>query len=116
MSGSTLLRLGRPGALMNSFHEHHKGSIRWHYRCFDRILLNGLARSAAPRSTRSWTGNGWLTSARTLATLDRGPVSFTGLGTLLLEDVQEEPEMCEIEVAGLVGDEPVSQRHDRMAA
>ena len=27
---------------MNSFFEHHKGSIRWHYRCFDRILLNGL--------------------------------------------------------------------------
>jgi hypothetical protein len=27
---------------MNSFYEHHKGSIRWHYRCFDRILLNGL--------------------------------------------------------------------------
>jgi hypothetical protein len=22
--------------------EHHKDSIRWHYRCFDRILLNGL--------------------------------------------------------------------------
>src|SRR5262249_39824945 len=27
---------------MNSFYEHHKGIIRWHYRCFDRILLNGL--------------------------------------------------------------------------
>jgi len=27
---------------MNSFYEHHKGSIHWHYRCFDRILLNGL--------------------------------------------------------------------------
>lgn len=27
---------------MNSFHEHHKHSIRFHYRCFDRILLNGL--------------------------------------------------------------------------
>jgi hypothetical protein len=27
---------------MNSFFEHHKESIRWHYRCFDRILLNGL--------------------------------------------------------------------------
>ena len=25
---------------MNSFYEHHKDSIRWHYRCFDRILLN----------------------------------------------------------------------------
>ena len=34
--------LGRRGALMNSFYEHHKDSIRWHYRCFDRILLNGL--------------------------------------------------------------------------
>ncbi len=27
---------------MNSFYEHHKDSINWHYRCFDRILLNGL--------------------------------------------------------------------------
>jgi len=27
---------------MNSFDEHHKDSINWHYRCFDRILLNGL--------------------------------------------------------------------------
>jgi hypothetical protein len=27
---------------MNSFFEHHRDSIRWHYRCFDRILLNGL--------------------------------------------------------------------------
>jgi len=26
---------------MNSF-DHHKDSIRWHYRCFDRILLDGL--------------------------------------------------------------------------
>jgi hypothetical protein len=23
---------------MNSFFEHHKDSISWHYRCFDRIL------------------------------------------------------------------------------
>jgi hypothetical protein len=30
------------GALMNSFYEHHRDSIRWQYRCFDRILLNGL--------------------------------------------------------------------------
>jgi hypothetical protein len=29
---------------MNSFYEHHKDSIHWHYRCFDRILLNGLIR------------------------------------------------------------------------
>ncbi len=27
---------------MNAFYEHHKDSIHWHYRCFDRILLNGL--------------------------------------------------------------------------
>jgi hypothetical protein len=27
---------------MNSFYEHHKDSVRFHYRCFDRILLNGL--------------------------------------------------------------------------
>lgn len=27
---------------MNAFHEHHKDSIRLHYRCFDRLLLNGL--------------------------------------------------------------------------
>src|ERR1700757_3537970 len=27
---------------MNSFYQHHKESIRWQYRCFDRILLNGL--------------------------------------------------------------------------
>ena len=27
---------------MNSFYEHHKDSVRFHYRCFDRILLNRL--------------------------------------------------------------------------
>jgi hypothetical protein len=27
---------------MNAFYEHHKESIRFSYRCFDRILLNGL--------------------------------------------------------------------------
>ncbi len=27
---------------MNSFYDHHKDSIRWQYRCFARILLNGL--------------------------------------------------------------------------
>src|SRR5262249_42957074 len=26
---------GSAGVLMNSFHEHHKDSIRWQYRCFD---------------------------------------------------------------------------------
>lgn len=41
---SSTIRLTRIswGLLMNSFCEHHKGSIRWQYRCFDRILLNGL--------------------------------------------------------------------------
>ena len=27
---------------MNAFYEHHKDSIQFGYRCFDRILLNGL--------------------------------------------------------------------------
>jgi hypothetical protein len=27
---------------MNAFYEHHKGSIKFAYRCFDRLLLNGL--------------------------------------------------------------------------
>jgi hypothetical protein len=27
---------------MNTFYEHHRDSIRFAYRCFDRILLNGL--------------------------------------------------------------------------
>ena len=27
---------------MNAFCEHHQHSIRFGYRCFDRILLNGL--------------------------------------------------------------------------
>ena len=27
---------------MNAFYEHHKDSIQFHYRCFDRLLLNGL--------------------------------------------------------------------------
>ena len=27
---------------MNTFYEHHEDSIRFAYRCFDRILINGL--------------------------------------------------------------------------
>jgi hypothetical protein len=27
---------------MNAFHEHHQDNIRFGYRCFDRLLLNGL--------------------------------------------------------------------------
>jgi hypothetical protein len=30
---------------MNTFYEHHQDSIRLAYRCFDRILLNGLMQS-----------------------------------------------------------------------
>jgi hypothetical protein len=30
------------GPAMSAFNEHHKDSIRFGYRCFDRILLNGL--------------------------------------------------------------------------
>src|SRR6058998_26779 len=26
---------------MNAFYEHHKNNIRFHYRCVDRLLLNG---------------------------------------------------------------------------
>jgi hypothetical protein len=26
---------------MNTFYEHHKNHIRFHYSCFDRLLLNG---------------------------------------------------------------------------
>ena len=27
---------------MNTFYEHHNDNIRFGYRCFDRLLLNGL--------------------------------------------------------------------------
>jgi len=27
---------------MNAFYEHHKNNIRFHYRCFDRLLLNAI--------------------------------------------------------------------------
>lgn len=39
---------------MNAFYEHHKNHTRFHYRCLDRILLNGLIRpfSAAGTSGR----------------------------------------------------------------
>jgi len=30
---------------MNAFYEHHKDSIKFRYRCFDRILLNGSIQS-----------------------------------------------------------------------
>ena len=37
-----MLASGHPEPAMNAFYEHHKDSIRFGYRCFDRILLNGL--------------------------------------------------------------------------
>ena len=33
---------GSEKLVMNAFYEHHNDSIRFGYRCFDRILLNGL--------------------------------------------------------------------------
>jgi hypothetical protein len=30
---------------MNAFYEHHQDSIRFEYRCFDRLLLNGIIQS-----------------------------------------------------------------------
>jgi hypothetical protein len=33
---------------MNAFYEHHKRNIEFAYRCFDRILLNGLIQSFQP--------------------------------------------------------------------
>lgn len=42
MTGIILVNGIHQGLVMNSFYEHHKDSIRWHYRCFDRLLLNGL--------------------------------------------------------------------------
>jgi hypothetical protein len=38
---------------MNSFHDHHKDSIRFHYRCFDRILLNGPIQRFSSRREAS---------------------------------------------------------------
>ncbi len=35
---------------MNAFYEHHKDHIRFHYRCFGRILLNDHRRSRRPRN------------------------------------------------------------------
>jgi len=32
---------------MNAFYEHHKDSIRWHYRCFDRFTPDCVFFSAS---------------------------------------------------------------------
>ena len=41
---SSIIRLTRdqPGAAHELLLQTPRDSIRWHYRCFDRILLNGL--------------------------------------------------------------------------
>jgi hypothetical protein len=33
---------------MNAFYEHHKDNISFGYRCFDRLLLNGLIQPFQP--------------------------------------------------------------------
>ena len=46
---------------MNTFYEHHENSIRFGYRCFDRILINGLIQpfQQPERFSRvGWTGLG----------------------------------------------------------
>lgn len=35
---------------MNAFYEHHKQSIEFGYRCFDRLLLNGLIQLFSSRN------------------------------------------------------------------
>ena len=34
---------------MNTFYEHHENSIRFGYRCFDRVLINGPHNELANR-------------------------------------------------------------------
>jgi hypothetical protein len=38
---------------MNASREHHDDSIRFGYRCFDRLLLNGLIQSFRTQPERS---------------------------------------------------------------
>jgi len=33
---------------MNAFYEHHKSSIKFGYRCFDRILYGTITRPIRP--------------------------------------------------------------------
>jgi hypothetical protein len=48
---------------MNTFYEHHQDSIRFAYRCFDRILLNGLIQPFQQPSASSGS------SARTASSI-----------------------------------------------
>jgi hypothetical protein len=40
--GGMLRYLTTQEYVTNAFYEHHKNSIQFGYRCFDRLLLNGL--------------------------------------------------------------------------
>jgi hypothetical protein len=42
---------------MNSFYEHHRDSVHRYYRCFDRILLDGIV-AAAGEGGRAVSGGG----------------------------------------------------------
>jgi len=42
MRAGYLVGLGSGRAGHDAFYEHQRDSIRFGYRCFDRILLNGL--------------------------------------------------------------------------
>src|SRR5437867_1523414 len=42
MPRQAILMSSEQEPVMNSFYDHHKDSIRFNYRCFDRILLNGI--------------------------------------------------------------------------
>src|SRR6516162_8957861 len=70
---------------MNAFYEHHKDSIRFGYRCFDRILLNGLIPtvSAARESGRVLQYlSAPLSGQPRRAAWRRRPVSGLGEGTV----------------------------------
>jgi hypothetical protein len=44
---------------MNAFYEHHKDNIRFQYRCFDRILLNGLIQPFQQEQRAVGFFSGW---------------------------------------------------------
>jgi hypothetical protein len=68
---------------MNSFYEHHKDSIRWHYRCFDRILLNGLIQpfQQLERALASSIRMAAISGDTIHAARHRRPISALGEGT-----------------------------------
>ena len=48
---------------MNAFYEHHKDSIGFGYRCFDRILLTDLSNPS--NNPKEWSGSSTLTGTCT---------------------------------------------------